>query len=871
MGTSTSGVFPDLLSVPPVKEEAQQKQKSYVTNYVKGQPPSDVSLPKIATGGIAPLVIGREVIRNPDIIWYGNLKNITETTSKQTTQTDTNTGIETITTTYTTTIIGYRIDVQFMVGLGPGCRLRTIYLDNAPVWTGTKGPARDTFTVLNNELIKDVIFAGGNFDQAIDPYLDALITEPLTAYRGMAYVVLTGLDTAKMSNIAFEVDRYPDPLSLGAHNKIGEDINPVSAMVDIITSTWGGAGESISKIGSSFADAAEVLYAEGNGASLINRQTASANALNNIILDQIDGTIYEDQSTGKIELKLSRNTFDPATVVRLFDKDILSMTGDKGSWQSSPTSIKVSYVDRSYDYRTIPLVARNLAANGKLSKSMVTLDFPAVRNGSLASKLLGRDGAKTGSPIGTLNIIAGRKAARLNPGDIVIITSEKYKYYSVPAIVTKRRTQPSKDNSVTLTCNIILYPKNTTIFAAPEPSFFVPVDPSPHAPTSVKIMSAPWALKATRGPVALYGNFDVNYNWNVQTDQILLLGNAYNAAQQAMRVRYHNTVSNTDIIVNSPANSIIDPLSGDPSGLTDGDFPYPVVAKLTTAIDKYDNWDNSSATQQIVIHDIGPSNVMIQNILAGFNAGNNNAAIILIDDEIFTVSKSLDIGTAAIVFDLSLRTATFTAVRRGLADTVAQNHAVNADVYVIAVPNNHTSIRGFPFATSVDYLCTGMSSPKNSLSESNISVAFGISYTGTDRGARPLRPHDTKINGARGTSSPTALVRASTPTITWAIRGRSIANSFTVKKDFPWQTDASQPGEVLAGKHIAYRVWISDSAAVDWDCGLTVDTADHSSLVITVPAGAAVGNGFLWVDAEFDAGLGVKTSQFKDKLPIVLS
>src|SRR6266511_236837 len=498
------------------KTEAKQEiKKTYTTNYVAGSGKSadDVSLPRIATGGTVPLVLGRDVVRNPDIMWYGNLKPVSKSEVTQDVVTDAS-GNQTITTTITTTVVAYTVDIQFCVGLGPGMRLRSIFIDNVAIWTGTQGPVRSTFTVVGSDVITDVIFAGGNFDQAVDPYLDNLIAQELSGYRGYAYVILKSLDTTKLSNISFEVDRYPDPLALGASNKVGDELNTASAMAEIITRTWGGAGQSASIIGASFGTVAAQLFGEGNGVSLINRNNVSANELNSIILEQIDGTLYEDHETGKIEVSLYRDEFDRTNLLRIFDNDILDIKLNKTTWKSTTTSIKLSYTDRGLVYRNVPMVARNLASSSKLSRSSVEVSFPAVKTGALAADLLSRVGTSVSSPTQQVTVVTGRKAAGCNPGDVILITCSKYKYYSIPAIVLKRRTQPVENNMVTLICNVILYPHNKVLFAAPEGSFFVPIDPNPHAPVSVKMFSAPYFLRFTS--TSVNGTFDYLSNQAVR-------------------------------------------------------------------------------------------------------------------------------------------------------------------------------------------------------------------------------------------------------------------------------------------------------------------------------------------------------------------
>jgi hypothetical protein len=854
MSTSTepNNVWAFVYNKPAATDASQQNKKSYVTNYVKGQS-ADLSLPEIATGGVAPFIAGRDIIKSPDMLWYGNLQPIYEVKTEQTTTTDQNTGVDTITSTITTTITGYTVDIQFCAGLGPGVRLRSILLDNVSVWSGTVGPARTDFVVPDNDILKNVTFAGGNFDQAVDTYLQSKIPQAISGYRGIAYVVLKALDTTKLGNLSFEVDRYPDPLALGAHNKIGDDLNTVSAIAEIITRKWGGAGRDPAILGDSFAALAQDAFTQSNGCSVISRQINSANDLNGILLDQLDATLWEDHELGTIEITQYNKNFDRENLVRVFDKDIIKIDSmQKTGWAVVPTSLTLKYVDRAQNYAEIPIAAKNLATSGKIPKSSKELSFPAVRSAALAVKLLAREGASSGSPVQQISLTTNRKTAKSNPGDIILITCEDYGYYSVPGIVVKRRAQPIDDNSVTLVVNVILYPNNNVLFAAPLNSFFVPVDPNPHTPLDVVTINAPWAF-VKKAVFNYSGVWD--YNWLGQYSQMMFFAEAYNNSQIAMRLRYHDVPTDTDVRVYTNNANL-------------SDFNYPAFAKLTTAIDKYDNWDNSSDVEQIVVHNISLNNLGIQTAINNFNIG--GYAHILIDDEIFII-KHGDVSSS-IVYNEGLRTATFTGVRRAIADTVAQSHAANADVIISSFGKLvMTSDRGFTFGDTIDFLATSVAAPKNVLTESGLGAAFAFSEEATDRAYRPLRPHNTKINAARGTSAPTALTLGDTPTISWAVRARTYALSFTPYGDFPTQTEASQAGEVLAGKHIVYRVKLIDSAAVAWDCGATADTADHSSLVVTIPLGAAVGAGWLYVQAEFDPGDGVKVSLYQDRLPVTLS
>jgi hypothetical protein len=465
---------------------------------------------------------------------------------------------------------------------------------------------------------------------------------------------------------------------------------------------------------------------------------------------------------------------------------------------------------------------------------------------------LGAAGSNVASPVQQIQITTNRKGADLNPGDIFLLTISKYKYFSVPAVVVKRRTQPLGDNSVTITANIELYPNNNVIFAAPEPSFFVPVDGNPHPPTAVKIFSAPWFLR-TSG--SLLGSPPDNWLTslpNYTQDILMLFGTAFNAAQTNMGGFYDFSGVDTHFY------------AGQAQFTQQQDFLYPIVGKLDGAISKFDNWDGSQIS--ISLKQLGPQLAEYDTILGSFNLTLGVTALIWIDDEMFVLDKLRD-GGVSIALDTGLRTLVLSGCRRAYGDTVAQDHANNANVYVHAYyPSLYASKIGFDYATTPDFKFVGAAYPKKVYTLSSLDTALNYSgFTTSDRASRPLRPHDTKIAGSRGTSTPTNMARSSTPNISWKVRSR-IRQSSNLNP--PFQTDANQVGEVHSGNHIVYRVFIVDSAATSWDCGTTSSGSDVDNKTITVPAGAATGVGYLYVQAEFDNGSGTKVSQYQDRLPV---
>lgn len=78
----------------------------------------------------------------------------------------------------------------------------------------------------------------------------------------------------------------------------GPDMNPAHIIRECLTNRDWGLGYASVEIGSSFTPAADTLYAEGFGLSLIWQQDSSIEDFIGSVLDHIDATLFIDRRTG---------------------------------------------------------------------------------------------------------------------------------------------------------------------------------------------------------------------------------------------------------------------------------------------------------------------------------------------------------------------------------------------------------------------------------------------------------------------------------------------------------------------------------------------------------------------------------------------
>ena len=809
---------------PKEPEEPVEQKEVHVPTVTRAplpEPPS-LSLPDGAYGIPIPYIIGKTFIASPNVIWVGNVELFRIETREYEADGDVNINYD---EQY------YELDIQFLLCLGPGVKLHTI-LDgkNTVIWTGTAGPTR---TVINTGAIAgnesqfrgNVIFYGGNYDQPIESIIDADTPEDLQAYTGQSYILLQNARADKLGTVGFEVSRYPDPLGLGVNNLIGDDINPMTALVDLLTSDWGGCGFSDIIIDdASLIAAAAILKSEGNGLSLAYQSALDPKSVIKLIQDQIDGFIFIHPETNLVTVSLIRPQYYDFLSNDAFELDVSNVirpAWTKTGWVDAVNRVKGNFTNRSKNYMRMPAMAEtiDIKSSGGRVRNQVTVNYPGVCTAELANELVQRDLNKLSRPAWFMELIATRSAADLVPGDIVKLTFEDLQLDGEYGIVTDRRTQPINENLVNLRVQQFKTPTNNALWTPPEngsaQSFSTEPLPPLDPPTFV-----------SDAPYFFSGGFNTDKTQDIAFPFILPM--AATKLQNLFNAYIDETFDGTFAkIITEQA--------------------YPSTALLNGAMTQFqDTTDGIIAT--VDIDGIDFAALVASGDAAGVRAV--NGSIVLIGNELLMFEGfSMTTSTAA----------QLTNVHRALFDTVPEAHADNARVFVFTKSGWAKNVKfTLPVAVDPEFKFT-------SIRTSDHKESAALDYNDWEPDSRwvnPLRPHNTKIDGSARSSFPKALTKGASSTITWFSRNRLD----TVNR---LQLDAGVNGEDNSGDLQRHRVWIRDSAAVDWDCGATAETTPTPhTLSITVPAGAANGVGTLWVEAETDYGT---SERFRDTLPITLS
>lgn len=492
----------------------------------------DFDFPRSDEGDPVPWIAGTIRLNSPNTLWYGDY--VADPVEQK---------IKRNLFSSTTVITGYRYYIGFDLGLclGPEARIRRIWIDDKLVFSGG-----GDFDIVPVAINKPDLFGGddrgggfqgpatfyaGEFDQIRDTYMTEIEGDDYPAYTGQAHIVFKRVyigTSPQLRKMSFELERMPNPLGLSqAINEIGKDINPISALYDLMTSAvgWGGAFVDPADIDdAAFEAAATTLAAEENGCSIkLARPNEVASTIQEI-LRQIDGVLYQDPSTGKITITLIRFDYDVNTLP-VFDASNIEDISDftRSSWVETYNQMKVTFTSREKFYSTGTGAAQDLAninAQGKLRSNQIA--FPLCTEAELANKLAARELSQQNVPLFQATMQVNRQANVLRPGAPFVLVWPKYRLVSAVMRVTRLRLGELLDGRIVAEVIQDSFSAGNAVFAPPTPTLWNPITRDAVDATDFLVTEAPywivtqfesitpedgtaWVMGAVRRPQNLLG------------------------------------------------------------------------------------------------------------------------------------------------------------------------------------------------------------------------------------------------------------------------------------------------------------------------------------------------------------------------------
>lgn len=625
----------------------------------------DFNVPTATQGRIVPLVWGTCQIKGPNVVWYGDLKQVPIKEKVKTGMFSS----KKIVTGYK-----YYLGLQFGLCRGPIDNLRKVWIKEKLVYNGaTTGAILIDYPNLFGG--DDLGYGGvvgtlrthvGSMTQAANSYLSAFqkVSGVTPRYLGTSYLVWEGGYIGNSTSIdawAFEIRRVPNGLGLATPGvNSGADANPMNVIYELMTDAeWGLAIPAADIDAAAFETAAATLLSEGNGYSrLLDRQIEAKDLLREIE-EQIDAIVYLDLQTGKWTIKLIRDDYDIDLVPQLDESNVVDVQDfSRGAWNETTNQVKVAFNNRSNTYAEDFALAQDMAnaiAQGggtpTTGKSiMASPSYPGVKNGALATAIAWRDLRALSYPLAKATFVVDKSFWDTTPGQVLAWTDADLGISKMPMRVLRVDHGELADNRMQLRCVQDVFQFPAGLFGDPPDTNWTPPDDDLDAfPADEQL-----AFEAPRAVVWR----DPERSGDPQ-DKIWCAGRQQdNAVGFYIRER-HTTSPGTP--------------SGDFAGVGEV-YAFMLVGQLKNAIEIGGNPETSilltaSPDAQAILEaafeddpDIGDQGVNLLNL-------------VLVGSE-FMLPRSAQVSGADVQLD---------SVYRGVLDGGMEHHAAGADVYLVFV------------------------------------------------------------------------------------------------------------------------------------------------------------------------------------------
>lgn len=239
-------------------------------------------------------------------------------------------------------------------------------------------------------------------------------------------------ETAKMDNTFFDgvpvvgLATAPFYLSNLFRTTITQqiDMNPAHIIRECLVNTIWGLGLPDTALDTPmFEAAAETLFEERFGLSMMWSQQAEVQTFIGEVLDHIQAAFYVNPMTGKISLKLIRNDYNPDDL-EVLDPSNCRVTSFKRRTPAEVTNeIAVTWTNPASDKEevvTLQSLGSIVANNGEIVSD--NRNYYGVRRADLAAELCARDLSASTAPLATAEVDADRRFSRVVPGDVLKLT-----------------------------------------------------------------------------------------------------------------------------------------------------------------------------------------------------------------------------------------------------------------------------------------------------------------------------------------------------------------------------------------------------------------------------------------------------------------
>jgi hypothetical protein len=270
----------------------------------------------------------------------------------------------------------------------------------------------------------------------------------------------------------------------------------------VVNSDWGLGYPWTAVDDDAFRAAADALYTEGLGLSLILAGQGAVEEFIQQILKHINGVLYTDRFTGKFVLKLTREDYSISDLPVFNTSNIKELSSfQRPGYGEMINEVVVIYRPRGA-FSDAAVTFQNLAsvqAQGAVVSQ--TLQYPGIDTAQNAAIVGVRELRQNSTPLATARIIANRDAWDLNPGDPFVLTwpPKGINQVVMRAMALNYGNLAKGDIEINAVEDVFGAPSSS--YAAPQGSLWVNPVGDPVPSPGVRLEEVPyWDLKMQLSP-----------------------------------------------------------------------------------------------------------------------------------------------------------------------------------------------------------------------------------------------------------------------------------------------------------------------------------------------------------------------------------
>ncbi|WP_054030987.1 hypothetical protein [Desulfatitalea tepidiphila] len=325
-----------------------------------------------------------------------------------------------------TYVVGYKysLGIQMVACHGPVDAVLGMRTDDYIVWSGAVS-STSQIHVNQPELyggsskeggvVGDIDIEFGDADQGQNSYLTSRFGPVTPAFRGVLQFVLRRCylgDSHYLKPWSFRV-RNCARLAPGwnpGNANISGDANPAHMIRACIVNTVWGMGYLESDVDdASFSAAAQTLYAEGFGLSMIWDRAISIEDFIDEIKRHIDAVLYVERTTGKWELHLLRDDYDIENLPVLDPSNIVSVESYKRLTQAEMINAVVLKYQKhtATGDREESITVHHTAMIQRLGQTIhKAINYHGISRAALAAKVAARELKSASSDLSSATLVA---------------------------------------------------------------------------------------------------------------------------------------------------------------------------------------------------------------------------------------------------------------------------------------------------------------------------------------------------------------------------------------------------------------------------------------------------------------------------------